>query len=156
MEEESKRNEVGIDLEGVLAISGKPGLFKLVAQSRGGVIVESLADQKRFPVSQAGNVSALKDIAIYTYNEEVPLPEVYQKIAEKENFSKSLNPKSSKPAEWRAYLEEVLPEYDRDKVYDSDLKKLFAWYNLLCDYGYIAAPEAPSGSDEKSSSTEEE
>ena len=125
-----------MNLEGILSIGGKPGLYKLVAQSRGGVIVESLNGDKRFPVTQASNVSALKDIAIYTYNEEVPLQEVFVKIAEKENYGKAIDHKSN-PAELKAYLEEVLPEYDQERVYNSDIKKLFQWYNLLQEQGLI-------------------
>lgn len=119
-----------MNLERILAISGKPGLYELVAQSKGGVIVESITDKKRFPVSQASNVSSLKDIAIYTYGEEVPLVEVFKKIHEKENGGEAINPKSS-GKELMAYMEEVLPDFDRERVYNSDLKKLFSWYNLL-------------------------
>lgn len=153
-----------MDLEGVLAIGGKPGLYKMVAQSRGGVIVESMIENKRFPVSSSGNVSALKDIAIYTYGEEVPLEEVYTKIAEKEAYGKTIDTRTTKPEEWSAYLEEILPEYDKDRVYNSDLKKLFNWYNLLHDQGFIKAQEtltqeakaeAESPSEEAEKSTEE-
>lgn len=125
-----------MNLEGILSIGGKPGLYKLVAQSRGGIIVESLNDQKRFPVSQTSNVSALKDIAIYTYDEEVPLTEVYHKIAVKESDGPCINHKSN-PEELRTYLEEVLPEFDKERVYNSDLKKLFQWYNILQEHGLI-------------------
>lgn len=120
-----------MNLEGLLAISGKSGLFRLVAQSRGGVIVESLTEKKRFPVSQTGNVSALADIAIYTYGDEVPLPEVYDKIYAQEDGGRSLDPKEKSEKELRAYMEQILPDYDADRVYYSDLKKLFNWYNLL-------------------------
>lgn len=125
-----------MNLEGILSIGGKPGLHKMVAQSRGGIIVETLSDKKRFPVSQTSNVSALKDIAIYTYEEEVPLTEVYHKIAVKENDGPCINHKS-KPAELGAYLEEILPDYDKERVYNSDLKKLFQWYNILQAEGLI-------------------
>lgn len=119
-----------MNLDRILAIGGKPGLYNLVAQSRGGVIVESLQDGKRFPVNAAGNVSALKDIAIYTYGEEVPLKEVYQKIADKEDYGKAPSHKESSNT-LRSYLEEILPDYDKERVYDSDIKKLFNWYNIL-------------------------
>ncbi len=152
-------------LDDILSIGGKPGLYKLVAQSRGGVIVQSLIDDKRIPVTQTNNVSSLKDIAIYTYEEEVPLKEVFMKIAEKENFGKAIDHKAS-GAELRAYMEEVLPDYDQERVYNSDLKKLFQWYNLLQEQGLVVAEEeetteevaetetkaedAPEASDEKS------
>ncbi len=119
-----------MNLDRILAIGGKPGLYHLVAQSRGGVIVESLQDGKRFPVSAAGNVSALKDIAIYTYGEEVPLKDVYQKIADKEDYGKAPSHKESSST-LKSYLEEILPDYDKERVYDSDIKKLFNWYNIL-------------------------
>lgn len=125
-----------MNLEGILSIGGKPGLHKMVAQSRGGIIVESLSDKKRFPVSQTSNVSALKDIAIYTYEEEVPLVEVYHKIAVKENDGPCIDHKSSS-AELSSYLEEILPEFDKERVYNSDLKKLFQWYNILQSEGLI-------------------
>lgn len=123
-----------------MAIGGKPGLYKLVAQSRGGVIVESLLDDKRFPVTQASNVSALSDIAIYTYAEEVPLADVFQKIAEKENYGQAISHKA-KPNELSAYMLEILEDYDQERVYNSDLKKLFQWYNLLQDKGLVTKSE---------------
>lgn len=123
-----------------MAIGGKPGLYKLVAQSRGGVIVESLLDDKRFPVTQASNVSALSDIAIYTYAEEVPLADVFQKIAEKENYGQAISHKA-KPNELSAYMLEILEDYDQERVYNSDLKKLFQWYNLLQDKGLVTKGE---------------
>lgn len=132
-----------MNLEGILTIGGKPGLYKMVAQSRGGVIVESITEEKRFPVSQASNVSALKDIAIYTYNEEVPLGDVFGKIYEKEDGGKAIDHKA-KPEELKAYMEDILPEYDRERVYNSDLKKLFQWYNLLQDQGMLK-PEEEAG-----------
>ncbi len=127
-------------LDDILSIGGKPGLYKLVAQSRGGVIVQSLIDDKRIPVTQTNNVSSLKDIAIYTYDEEVPLKDVFMKIAEKENFGKAIDHKAS-GAELRAYMEEVLPDYDQERVYNSDLKKLFQWYNVLHEQGLVVADE---------------
>jgi hypothetical protein len=138
-----------MDLDGILAIGGKPGLYKMVAQSRTGLIVESLTDNKRFPVSQTGNVSALKDIAIYTYGEEVPLPEVYGKVAEKENGGKTVNPKEISAKEMEAYMEELLPDYDRERVYTSDLKKLFNWYNLLHEAGLITLGEETEVADKE-------
>lgn len=140
-----------MNLEGILSIAGKPGLYKLVTQSRGGIIVESLIDNKRFPVSQANNVSALKDIAIYTYDEEVPLTDVYLKIAEKEENGAAISHKAS-AKELSDYLESVLPEFDKDRVYHSDLKKLFQWYNILQSQGLIdqeiEGEEAKDGSSE--------
>lgn len=132
-----------MNLEGILAIGGKPGLYQLVAQSRGGVIVASLLDDKRFPVTQASNVSALKDIAIYTYGEEVPLEEVFTKIAEKEDYGQAISHKE-KPDALRDYMLEVLEDYDQERVYNSDLKKLFQWYNLLQEKGFITKEDKPA------------
>ena len=138
-----------MNLEGILAIGGKPGLYKLVAQSRGGVIVSSLIDDKRFPVTQANNVSALKDIAIYTYAEEVPLEDVFRKIAEKEDYGQAISHKE-KPDAHRAYMLEVLEDYDQERVYNSDLKKLFQWYNLLQENGLITKDEEVKEEEENS------
>lgn len=119
-----------MNLKEILAISGKPGLYKLISQSRTGVIVESVLDGKRFPVRASQNVSTLGDIAIYTYSEEVPLADVFKAIYTKEDGAEAIDHKS--PAnELTAYFEEILPEYDRERVYNSDIKKVLSWYNLM-------------------------
>ena len=130
-----------MNLENILAIRGKSGLYKLVAQSRAGVIVESIPEGKRFPVNQTGNVSALSEIAIYTYAEEVPLAEVYDKIAQKEGDQPAIDPKQCNEQELRSYMDEILPDYDEDRVYKSDLEKLFKWYNLLRQHGLLKPDE---------------
>lgn len=120
-----------MELEKILAISKKPGLYKLITQSRGGFIAESLLDQKRISVSISSNVSLLSEIAIYTLSDELPLKTVFSKIFDKENGGQtSLNPKASKD-DLEAYFFEVLPNYDEDRVYASDIKKVLKWYNLL-------------------------
>ena len=120
-----------MELDKILAISKKPGLYKLITQSRGGVIAESLLDQKRISVSISSNVSLLSEIAIYTLSDELPLKTVFSKIFDKENGGQtSLNPKASKD-DLEAYFFEVLPNYDEDRVYASDIKKVLKWYNLL-------------------------
>lgn len=123
-----------MSLDKVLAISGKPGLYKMKAQTRGGFIAQSLINDKKMPVNLQHNVSMLSEIAIYTYEGEVSLEEVFAKIQEKENDEKTLSHKSSKK-ELEDYFREVLPEFDEDRVYASDLKKVFQWYNLLQDAG---------------------
>lgn len=120
-------------LDDILSIGGKPGLYKLVKATRQGVLVESLLDAKRMPVSQRTDVSALSDIAIYTYEEELPLEEVYDKIYEKLEGAKASNIKKASNDELKAYISEFLPDYDEDRVYPSHIKKLFSWYNLLHD-----------------------
>lgn len=117
-------------LKDILSIAGKPGLFKYISQGRGGVIVESLLDGKRMLANSSQRVSSLEDIAMFTSAEEVPLAKVFDAIFTKENGGKSLEPKSSEK-ELVAYFETILPDYDRDRVYVSDIKKVFAWYNLL-------------------------
>lgn len=117
-------------LDKVLSISGKPGLYELKAQTRGGFLAESFIDGKKIPVSMRNNVSILSEIAIYTYTEEIPLREVFQKIYEKEDGKPSIDHKSSKN-ELTDYFSEILPEYDEDRVYPSDIKKVIKWYNLL-------------------------
>ena len=117
-------------LDKVLSISGKPGLYELKTQTRDGFLAESLIDGKKIPVSMRNNVSILSEIAIYTYSEEIPLREVFQKIYEKEDGKPSIDHKSSKNI-LTDYFREILPEYDEDRVYPSDIKKIIQWYNLL-------------------------
>ncbi|MEN8118059.1 MAG: DUF5606 domain-containing protein [Bacteroidota bacterium] len=117
-------------LKGILSISGHSGLFKMVAESKNNIIVESLETKKRMPVYSSAKVSALEDIAIYTYEGDVPLIEVFKSISDKEEGGTALSPKSS-GNELKAYFEEVVPEYDIDRVYVSDIKKVLLWYNNL-------------------------
>lgn len=119
-----------MSLEKILSISGKPGLYELKAQTRTGFLAESLIDGKKISVSGRNNVSLLSEIAIYTLSKEVPLSEVFQKISEKEDGGPSINHKSSKD-ELEEYFFNVLPDYDEDRVYASDIKKVVQWYNLL-------------------------
>lgn len=117
-------------LEKVIAISGKPGLYQIISQSKSGVIVESLSDKKRIPVNNLNNISTLNDIAIYTYEEEIPLKKVFLNIHEKEEGKASIDPKSEKK-ELLAYFESVLPDFDEERVYPSNIKKVLSWYNTL-------------------------
>ncbi|TBW28459.1 DUF5606 domain-containing protein [Gramella sp. KN1008] len=122
-------------LDKILAISGKPGLYELTAQTRGGFIAKSLLDGKKIAVNMRHNVSILSEIAIYTYTEEIPLGEVFQKIKEKENGEETISHKSSKK-ELEAFFSEILPDYDEDRVYASDMKKIVQWYNILIKNGF--------------------
>lgn len=119
-----------MSLEKIISVTGKPGLFEIIAQSKGGIIVESLIDKKRFPINAMHNVSVLDNIAIYTYEEEVPLKLVLKSIFEKEEGKEGLNPKESSK-KLIAYFSEVLPNYDDERVYPSNIKKVLQWYNLL-------------------------
>lgn len=136
-----------MNLEGVLAIGGKPGLYQLVAQSRGGVIVEHLTDKKRLSIGAQAQVSALEDIAIFTMDDEKPLKEIFEAMLEKHGEEKALSPKSS-ARELEAYFAEILPEYDTDRVYPSDIKKVLSWYNILHQTGHLTA-EAPEAEAEE-------
>jgi len=130
-----------MDLKGIISISGKPGLYKVVAQGRNNLIVSALGQNKKFPIFSTDKVSALEDISIYTYEEDLPLIEVYDKLANHEKFKKSINHKAN-GAELRERIESFLPNYDEDRVYDTDLRKLFQWYNILVDQNIVNAKSA--------------
>ena len=119
-----------MNLKSIIAIAGKPGLFKVVAQGNQSIIVESLLDKKRSAAHASNKISALEDISVYTADQDVLLSEIYRSIYDKESGGECISHKASE-AELRAYLNEVLPNYDRDRVYLSDIKKLFNWYNML-------------------------
>ena len=120
-----------MSLDKILSISGKPGLYNLIAQTRGGFVAEALVDNKRITVNAQQNISVLSEIAIYTLTEEVPLKEVFLSIKNKENGKESsVKPKDSKD-KLEEYFFEILPEYDEERVYASDIKKVLQWYNLL-------------------------
>lgn len=118
-------------LKEILSVSGKPGLFKLVSQGKNMLIIESLIDGKRIPAYTKDKVVSLGDIAMYTETEEVPLGQVLENIKTKENGAAcSIDPKADND-KLRKYMNEILPDYDRDRVYPSDMRKLFSWYNIL-------------------------
>lgn len=126
-----------MSLNKIIAIAGKPGLYHLIKQTRGGFIAESLIDKKRLSVNIQQNVSVLSEIAIYTLEKEVPLKEVFLSIKTKENGNKtSVGPKEGKD-KLEEYFFDVLPNYDEDRVYTSDIKKVIQWYNLLHDKGLL-------------------
>jgi|SRR5208337_3023149 len=117
-------------LKDILAISGSNGLFRFISKARNGIIVEGLADKKRINSPASARISALEDIAIYTHDKEVPLKEILQTIFTKENGGPSIDPKSDNNL-LKKYFEEILPDYDRDRVYMSDIRKIFIWYGIL-------------------------
>jgi hypothetical protein len=119
-----------MNLKDILSISGYSGLFRYISQGRNGVIVEGLADNKRMNASSTLRISALEDIAIFTDEKEIPLKEVLQKIFQKENGGQALDSKLTND-KIKSYFESILPDYDRDKVYVSDMKKVIMWYNIL-------------------------
>ncbi len=119
-----------MSIQKILAISGKPGLYELKLQTRTGFVAESLLDGKKITVGMRSNVSLLSEIAVYTYSEEIRLSEVFKAIATKENNGPAISHKES-DADLRDYFREVLPEFDEDRVYTSDIKKILNWYNIL-------------------------
>ena len=129
-----------MNLEGIIAISGKQGLFKIVGQTKTGVIVENLLDAKRLAMSSSSKMSSLQDIAIYTYTEEIPLVEVLDKIRVRESGKLSIGHKSSKDVLIN-YFKDVLKNFDQDRVYISDIKKVISWYNTLHKAGLAVSSE---------------
>lgn len=135
-------------LKTILAISGKPGLYKLISQAKNMLIVESVADKKRMPIYASDKVISLGDIAMYTDAEEVPLAEVLESVKTKENGqAASLDFRKASAEELHAFMAEVLPNYDRDRVHTSDIKKLIQWYDLLVAGGETEFVENPAVSE---------
>lgn len=136
--------------ERVLTISGKPGLYRLLSSGRNMLVVEVVdATKKRMPIHNTDKVVMLDDIAIYTDTEEIPLREVFKKIYEKEGAVLSIDLKMATPEELVAYFEEVMPDYDRERVYLTHIKKMYSWYNILVANGIVDFEEpAEEGTEE--------
>ena len=143
-----------MSLEKILAISGKPGLYVLKVQTRTGFVAESLLDGKKITVSLKSNVSLLSEISIYTYEGEKPLAEIIQNIAKKENKGQTISHKEDNAA-LLSYFREILPDYDEERVYASDVKKIVNWYNTLQAKGLLV-DEAPVATEETASVAETE
>ncbi|MEN9998866.1 MAG: hypothetical protein RI922_1856 [Bacteroidota bacterium] len=129
-----------MNLTGIIAISGRPGLYKVIAQGKNSIIVESLIDNKRFPAYATDRISALDDISIYTYDEDAPLRDLLTAIYTKEGGKECPSHKEDLKV-LQAYLLEILPNYDQERVYPSDVKKMFQWYNLLHKSGNLTIEE---------------
>jgi hypothetical protein len=114
----------------IIAVTGKPGLFHVVSQTKTGIVVESLSDKKRFPILSTQNVSLLENIAIFTYEEEVPLLTVFKSIFEKEEGKETISHKEN-GAKLTSFFSEILPDFDQERVYTSNIKKIIQWYNML-------------------------
>ena len=155
-------------LKDILSISGYGGLYKFVSQGRAGIIVESLEDDKRMNASASAKISALEDIAIFTDTEDIPLKDVFKAISEKENGGEAIKHKSS-ANELKDYFAEVLPDYDRDRVYVSDIKKVVNWYNILRKFEMLnfdeeeeqekteeVKPARPAGGEDKKQESKDE
>ena len=129
-----------MNVDKILAIAGKPGLYELKLQTRSGFLAESLLDGKKITVGMRSNVSLLSEISMYTYSEEKPLAEIMRAIAVKENEGPALSHKEDN-AKLVAYFKEILPDYDEDRVYASDIKKVLNWYNILQAKGLVSKEE---------------
>lgn len=142
-------------LKGILSISGQTGLFKLVAESKNNIIVESLETSKRIPVHSTSKVSALEDIAIYTENGDIPLKVVFKSISDLEKGGPAISPKAT-GNELKSYFEKVVPDYDKDRVYISDIKKVFLWYNMLQQKELLDFTEVEDNKEQENGNTADE
>ena len=131
-----------MNVEKILAIAGKPGLFELKLQTRSGFLAESLLDGKKITVGLSSNVSLLSEISMYTYTEEKPLVEIMRAIAIKEDEGPTSVSHKEDNAKLIAYFQEILPDYDADRVYASDIKKVLNWYNILQAKGMVSKEES--------------
>ena len=143
-------------LKTILSVSGKPGLYKLISSGKNMVIVESLSDGKKMPVHARDKVVSLGDISIYTETDDVPLKEILVSMKQKENGEKATINTSAKPEELKKYFAEVLSDFDRDRVYPTDIKKVIGWYNLLISANIDFEKEDPIevGNEDKTEDTE--
>lgn len=136
-----------IDLTGIISISGQPGLYKIVAQSKNGIIVEGLSDKKRVNVYASTKVSTLSDIGMYTTGDDKPLEEIMTAIFEKEKGGPSVDAKAD-DKQIEKYFSEILPDYDKERVYVSNMRKLFSWYNILQATGNLKEKEEKKDAEE--------
>lgn len=142
-----------MDLSGIISISGRPGLYKVVAQGKNNIIVQSLIDNKRFPAYSTDRISALEDISIYTIDGDKPLKDILSDIFAKQSGEAAPSHKES-IATLQEYLSDILPDYDEERVYPSDIKKLFQWYNLLLSSGNLKPVVEGEEEDAKASEKE--
>ena len=129
-----------MDLSGIISISGRPGLFKVVAQGKNSIIVESLVEKKRFPAYATDRISALDDISIYTYEDDKPLKDIFADILKKQGKEAAPSHKED-ISTLQTFLLDILPNYDEERVYPSDIKKIFQWYNILHKAGLMIPEE---------------
>lgn len=147
-----------MDLKDIMAISGKPGLYKFISQGRNAMIVENLENNTRMSAFASDKVSTLEDIAIFTEDQDVPIKDVLKNIFDKENGRETISHKSANE-ELKTWFESILPDYDRDRVYVSDIKKVIQWYNILQKMEMLVfedVKENETGASEESSKKESE
>jgi hypothetical protein len=137
-----------IDLTGIISITGQPGLYKIIAQSKNGIIVEGLSDKKRLNVYATTKVSTLSDIGMYTTGDDKPLEEIITSVFEREKGKPAIDSKSDDKAVEK-YFSEILPDYDKERVYVSNMRKLFNWYNILQSTGNLKEKEESKEGEEK-------
>ena len=136
-----------MELKDFISVAGKSGLHTIVGKSKNNVIVESLKDKKRFPIFNTNKISALSDISIYTYDEEILLSEVFDRIQKKYQKDAAIS-HLEKGDELREVFEELIPNYDQEQVYNSDIKKVFQWYNILHETNNLIQEESNEEPDE--------
>ncbi|MBK7312187.1 MAG: DUF5606 domain-containing protein [Sphingobacteriaceae bacterium] len=137
-----------MDLTGFISITGQPGLYKIVAQSKNGIIVEGLSDKKRVNVYASTKVSTLTDISMFTTGDDKPINEIMTAIFDKEKGGPAVDAKADdKTVE--AYFAQVLPDYDKERVYVSNMRKLFSWYNALQSTSNLKTEEENKDANDK-------
>ena len=144
-----------MDLTEIMSISGKPGLYKMISQTKNGMLVESMLDQKRFPVFAHEKISSLEEISIFTETEDLPLKDIFKKINDLLEGGKALSHKSS-PEELKEFFEDVVSDYDKERVYVSDIKKVVQWYNLLHEKEMLDFTEEEEEKEDEEESKEAE
>lgn len=138
-----------MELKDFISVAGKSGLHTIVGKSKNNVIVESLKDKKRFPIFNTNKISALSDISIYTYDEEILLSELFDRIQKKYKKDAAVSHLES-AEELKKVFEELVPNYDQEQVYNSDIKKVFQWYNILHDTDNLIKEESKEEKKESS------
>ncbi len=143
-----------MSLSGIISVSGLPGLHKVLSQTKNGLIVESISDNRRRPIYSTQKVSSLEDISIYTIEDDIPLVDVFKKMSDKEGGKEGPSHKSE-PQELRDYLTGIIEDVDHDKVYNSDIAKLFQWYNMLVKNDLLNFDEEEAEEEKKEEVAEE-
>ena len=144
-----------MNLEGIISITGKSGLFKVISQGNNVVIVENLTDKKRMPITARYQANSLNEIGIYTLENTSPLSDIFDIIAKKENAKQSISHRANKE-DLIQYFEEILPNYDVERVYISDIKKVIQWYNAMQVAGLIELPQAKKKTTRKKATAEKQ
>ena len=129
-----------MDLTEILSIGGKPGLYKMISHTKTGMLVESMDGLKRFPVFTHEKISSLEEISIFTETDDIPLKDIFKKINEMMEGSQALSHKSSAD-ELKDFFDDAVPDYDKERVYVSDIKKVIQWYNILHEKGMLEFSE---------------